>query len=69
VRTLVDSTGMTIVQITHDLASLLFTDRVAVLSEGRVVYEGEPEGMVKTENRWLRKLVNTLRFRRLILGE
>lgn len=69
VRTLVDSTGMTIVQITHDLASLLFTDRVAVLSEGKVVYEGEPRGMMKTDNKWLKKLVNTLRFRRLILGK
>lgn len=69
VRTLVDSTGMTIVQITHDLASLLFADRVAVLSEGKVVYEGEPKGMIFTQNRWLQKLVNTLRFRRLILGE
>lgn len=69
VRTLVDSTGMTIVQITHDLASLLFTDRVAVLSEGKVVYEGEPKGMVNTQNPWLRKLVSTLRFRRLILGK
>ena len=69
VRTLVDSTGMTIVQITHDLASLLFTDRVAVLSEGKVVYEGEPQGMVKADNAWLKKLVSTLRFRRLILGK
>ena len=69
VRTLVDSTGMTIVQITHDLASLLFTDRVAVLSEGKVVYEGKPRGMISAENKWLQKLVNTLRFRRLILGE
>lgn len=69
VRTLVDITGMTIVQITHDLASLLFTDRVAVLSEGKVVYEGEPKGMVKAKNRWLQKLTSTLRFRRLILGK
>jgi len=69
VRTIVDSTGTTVVQITHDLASLLFVDRVAVLSEGRVVYEGEPKGMALAPSQWLRRLASTLRFRRLILGE
>lgn len=69
VRTIVDSTGMTVVQITHDLASLLFVDRVAVLSEGRVVYEGEPKGMALAPSPWLQRLASTLRFRRLILGE
>ncbi|WP_297887153.1 ATP-binding cassette domain-containing protein [Sulfurihydrogenibium sp.] len=69
VRTLVDTTGITIVQITHDLASLLFTDTVAVISEGLIVYEGNPNGLLNVENKWVKNLTSTLRFRRLLNGK
>jgi phospholipid/cholesterol/gamma-HCH transport system ATP-binding protein len=69
VRTLVDTTGITVVQITHDLASLIFVDTVAIISEGLIIYEGNPKGLLDVDDKWVKSLTSTLRFRRLLDGE
>lgn len=69
VRTLVDNTGITVVQITHDLASLIFTDTVAVISDGLIVYEGDPKGLINIDSSWVKNLTSTIRFRRLLYGK
>ncbi|HEV09191.1 MAG: ABC transporter ATP-binding protein [Sulfurihydrogenibium sp.] len=69
VRTLVDTTGTTIVQITHDLGSLMFVDTVAVISKGLVVYEGNPQDLTNVNDDWIQSLTNTTRFRRLLDGK
>ncbi len=60
--------GVTVVMITHDLPSLLISDRVAVLAKGKVVYEGEVKGLWQVDDPWLKKLLSTGRGRRFLGG-
>jgi len=52
--------------ITHDLASLLVSHRVAVLSAGRVVYQGGVDGLWGLDEPWVKRLLEGTRGRRFL---
>ncbi len=60
--------GTTVVMITHDLASLRISHRVAVLSSGRVIYSGAVEGLFEVDDPWVKQLITGERGRRLLSG-
>ena len=60
--------GTTVVMITHDLASLRISHRVAVLSSGRVIYSGAVEGLFGVDDPWVKQLITGERGRRLLSG-
>ncbi len=60
--------GITVVMITHDLPSLLISDRVAVLSNGKVVYIGPVEGLERVDDPWIKTLLSGERGRRFLGG-
>jgi len=55
IRTLQRTLGLSVFMVTHDLDSLhAVCDRIAVLSEGRVIAAGPIETMLASEHPWLR---------------
>jgi phospholipid/cholesterol/gamma-HCH transport system ATP-binding protein len=55
IRTLQQTLGLSVFMVTHDLDSLhAVCDRIAVLSEGRVIATGPIEAMVASEHPWLK---------------
>ncbi len=55
IRTLQRTLGLSVFMVTHDLDSLhTVCDRIAVLSEGRVIASGPIETMLASEHPWLK---------------
>jgi phospholipid/cholesterol/gamma-HCH transport system ATP-binding protein len=55
IRTLQRTLGLSVFMVTHDLDSLhTVCDRIAVLSEGRVIAAGPIEAMLASEHPWLK---------------
>src|SRR5580658_1898992 len=55
IRTLQRTLGLSVFMVTHDLDSLhTVCDRIAVLSEGRVITAGPIEAMLASEHPWLK---------------
>jgi phospholipid/cholesterol/gamma-HCH transport system ATP-binding protein len=55
IRTLQQTLGLSVFMVTHDLDSLhAVCDRIAVLSEGRVIAAGPIETMLASEHPWLK---------------
>ena len=55
IRTLQRTLGLTVFMVTHDLDSLhAVCDRIAVLSDGRVIADGPIEAMLASEHPWLK---------------
>jgi phospholipid/cholesterol/gamma-HCH transport system ATP-binding protein len=55
IRTLQQTLGLSVFMVTHDLDSLhAVCDRIAVLSEGRVIATGPIETMLASEHPWLK---------------
>jgi phospholipid/cholesterol/gamma-HCH transport system ATP-binding protein len=55
VRSLVDDLGITVFMVTHDLDTLLtVTDRLIVLSRGKVLADGPQAQVVQTDDDWVR---------------
>jgi phospholipid/cholesterol/gamma-HCH transport system ATP-binding protein len=56
--------GLTVFMVTHDLDSLYaICDRIAVLSEKRVLYEGPIAMMEKVDHPWVREYFHGPRAR------
>ena len=50
------SLGLTVFMVTHDLDSLYaICDRIAVLAEKRVLFEGPIEGMTDIDHPWVKE--------------
>jgi len=58
-----DLTGITIFMVTHDLFTLSICDRVLVLAEGKIVYDGKPEEIKFLPDPWLQQLFSTKRWK------
>ena len=55
IRTLQRALGLSVFMVTHDLDSLhTVCDRIAVLSEGRIIVTGTIETMLASEHPWLK---------------
>ena len=55
IRTLQGTLGLSVFMVTHDLDSLhAVCDRIAVLSEGRVIATGSIDAMLASEHSWLK---------------
>ena len=55
IRTLQRTLGLSVFMVTHDLDSLhTVCDRIAVLSEGRIIATGPIEAMLASEHPWLK---------------
>jgi phospholipid/cholesterol/gamma-HCH transport system ATP-binding protein len=55
IRTLQGTLGLSVFMVTHDLDSLhAVCDRIAVLSEGRVIATGSIDAMLASEHPWLK---------------
>jgi phospholipid/cholesterol/gamma-HCH transport system ATP-binding protein len=66
IRTLQRTLGLSVFMVTHDLDSLhAVCDRIAVLSEGRVIAAGPIETMLASEHPWLRSYFRGKRGRTL----
>ena len=64
IRTLQRTLGLSVFMVTHDLDSLhAVCDRIAVLSEGRVIAAGPIETMLASEHPWLRSYFGGTRAR------
>jgi len=68
IRKIVDLLGLTVVMITHDLPSLLISDRVAVLASGKIIFTGPLKDVVEVEDPWVKKLFSGERGRRFLVG-
>ncbi len=56
IRTLQQTLGLTVYMVTHDLDSLYeICDRIAVLSEGRVIVSGPIATMLQSEHPWVKE--------------
>jgi len=56
IRTLQQTLGLTVYMVTHDLDSLYeICDRIAVLSEGRVIVDGPIATMLQSEHPWVKE--------------
>jgi phospholipid/cholesterol/gamma-HCH transport system ATP-binding protein len=56
IRTLQQTLGLTVYMVTHDLDSLHeICDRIAVLSEGKVIVNGPIATMLQSEHPWVRE--------------
>jgi phospholipid/cholesterol/gamma-HCH transport system ATP-binding protein len=56
IRTLQQTLGLTVYMVTHDLDSLHeICDRIAVLSEGKVIVSGPIATMLQSEHPWVRE--------------
>lgn len=50
----------TTLMVTHDLNSAFkVTDRIAMLSDGEIVFDGTPEAALKTENTYMKKFIKS----------
>jgi phospholipid/cholesterol/gamma-HCH transport system ATP-binding protein len=66
IRTLQRTLGLSVFMVTHDLDSLhAVCDRIAVLSEGRVIAAGPIEAMLASEHPWLKSYFQGKRGRRV----
>ncbi len=66
IRTLQRTLGLSVFMVTHDLDSLhAVCDRIAVLSEGRIIAAGPIETMLASEHPWLRSYFGGTRARQL----
>jgi phospholipid/cholesterol/gamma-HCH transport system ATP-binding protein len=66
IRTLQRTLGLSVFMVTHDLDSLhTVCDRIAVLSEGRIIATGPIETMLASEHPWLKSYFRGKR-RRLV---
>jgi len=66
IRTLQHTLGLSVFMVTHDLDSLhAVCDRIAVLSEGRVIAAGPIEAMLASEHPWLQSYFQGKRGRRV----
>jgi phospholipid/cholesterol/gamma-HCH transport system ATP-binding protein len=64
IRTLQQTLGITVYMVTHDLDSLhAICDRIAVLSEGKVIVEGPMEAMLACEHPWVKEYFRGKRSR------
>lgn len=55
IRTLQTTLGLTVFLVTHDLSSLYaITDRIAVVSDGRIVADGNVDAMLKSRHPWVK---------------
>jgi len=61
IKTVRDTFGTTVIMVTHDLPSLRICDKVLALRDGKIVFDGKPEDLFKSEDPWIKKLVNTSR--------
>ena len=58
IRGIVDETGATAITITHDMSSVrAIADRVALLDQGRVRWQGDVAGMDRAEDDYLRDFI------------
>lgn len=46
--------NMTILSITHDIEEVINSDRIIILNEGKIDYQGKPENILDKENRMKR---------------
>jgi phospholipid/cholesterol/gamma-HCH transport system ATP-binding protein len=66
IRTLQRTLGLSVFMVTHDLDSLhAVCDRIAVLSEGRVIATGPIETLLASEHPWLRSYFGGKRGRQV----
>ena len=66
IRTLQQTLGLSVFMVTHDLDSLhAVCDRIAVLSEGRVIATGPIDAMLASEHPWLRSYFGGKRGRQV----
>jgi phospholipid/cholesterol/gamma-HCH transport system ATP-binding protein len=66
IRTLQRTLGLSVFMVTHDLDSLhAVCDRIAVLSEGRVIAAGPIETMLASEHPWLKSYFGGKRGRQV----
>jgi len=66
IKTLQRTLGFTVFMVTHDLDSLhAVCDRIAVLSEGRVIATGPIDAMLASEHPWLRSYFGGKRGRQV----
>jgi len=66
IRTLQRTLGLSVFMVTHDLDSLhAVCDRIAVLSQGRVIATGPIETMLASEHPWLRSYFGGKRGRQV----
>jgi phospholipid/cholesterol/gamma-HCH transport system ATP-binding protein len=66
IRTLQRTLGLSVFMVTHDLDSLhAVCDRIAVLSEGRVIATGPIETMLASEHPWLKSYFGGQRGRQI----
>ena len=64
IKTLQHTLGLTVYMVTHDLDSLhAICDRIAVLSEGRVIVEGGMDTMLACEHPWVKEYFRGKRSR------
>jgi len=64
IRTLQRTLGITVYMVTHDLDSLhAICDRIAVLSDGKVIVEGSMETMLQCEHPWVKEYFRGKRSR------
>jgi phospholipid/cholesterol/gamma-HCH transport system ATP-binding protein len=67
IRTLQTTLGVTVFMVTHDLDSLrTICDRIAVLSEGRIVTVGPLDTMLASEHPWVKAYFRGERARLLV---
>ena len=67
IRTLQRTLGLSVFMVTHDLDSLhAVCDRIAVLSEGRVIATGPIETLLASEHPWLRSYFGERQARSLL---
>lgn len=59
IRTCVKNLGATALTITHDMkCAAHIADRIAMLHEGKIVWQGTPEEMMKTGNPYIKQFVH-----------
>jgi phospholipid/cholesterol/gamma-HCH transport system ATP-binding protein len=64
IRTLQQTLGLTVYMVTHDLDSLhAICDRIAVLSDGKVIVEGAMDVMLACEHPWVKEYFRGKRSR------
>jgi phospholipid/cholesterol/gamma-HCH transport system ATP-binding protein len=64
IRTLQQTLGITVYMVTHDLDSLhAICDRIAVLSDGKVIVEGPMAAMLACDHPWVKEYFRGKRSR------
>ena len=64
IRTLQQTLGLTVYMVTHDLDSLhAICDRIAVLSDGKVIVEGNMDVMLACDHPWVKEYFRGKRSR------